>query len=59
MNKRKQNQITYKLKIYNHETETTKSVKLLGIEINNQLIFNQHISNLCFKSAIKLNVICT
>ena len=46
MNKRKQNQITYKLKIYNHETETTKSVKLLGIEINNQLIFNQHISNL-------------
>ena len=37
MNKRRENQITHKLKIYNHEIETSKSVKLLGVEIDNQL----------------------
>ena len=35
MNIRKENQITHKLKIHNNEIETTKSVKLLGIEIDN------------------------
>ena len=34
MNKKKENQ-THKLKTYNNEIETTKSVKLLGIEIDN------------------------
>ena len=43
MNKRRENQITHKLKIYNNGIEATKSVKLLGIEIDNQLSFNQHI----------------
>ena len=46
MNKRRENQITHKLKINNNEIDTTKSVKLLGIEIDNQLSFNQHISKL-------------
>ena len=58
MNKRRENQITHKLKIYNNEIETTKSVKLLGIEIDNQLSFNQHISKLCSKAAMQLNAIC-
>ena len=40
VNKRRENQITQKLKIYNNEIETTKSVKLLDIEIDNQLSFN-------------------
>ena len=35
MNIRKENQITHKLKIHNNEIGTTKSVKLLGIEIDN------------------------
>ena len=35
MNKRRENQITHKLKIYNNKIEATKSVKLLGIEIAN------------------------
>ena len=43
MNKKKGNQITHKLKIYNDEIETTKSVKFLRIEIANQLSLNQHI----------------
>ena len=42
MNKRRENQITHKLKIYNNEIETTKSIKLLGTEIDQS--FNQHIS---------------
>ena len=46
-NKRRENQISHKLKIYGNEIETTKSVKLLGIEIDNQLSLNQRISNLC------------
>ena len=58
MNKRKKNQITHKLEIYNNEIETTRSVKLLRIEIDNQLRFNQHISKLGCKAAMQLNVIC-
>ena len=58
MNIRKENQITHKLKIHNNEIETTKSVKLLGIEVDNQLSFNQHISKLCSKAAMQLIAIC-
>ena len=52
MKKRRENQITHKLKIYKNEIETTKSVKLLGIEIDNHLSFNQLISKLCSKATM-------
>ena len=58
MNKKREDQITHQLKIYNNEIETTKSVKLLGIEIDNQLSFNQPKSKLCSKDAMQLNAIC-
>ena len=58
INKRGENAITHKLKIYNNEIETTKSVKLLGIKIDNQLSVNQRISKLCSKSTMQLNAIC-
>ena len=58
MNKRRENQITHKLKIYSNKIEATKSVKLLGIEIANLLSLNQHISKLCSKAAMQLNAIC-
>ena len=58
LNKRRENQTTHKLKIYNNEIETTKSVKLLGIEIDNQLNSNQHKSKLYSKAVILLNAIC-
>ena len=57
MNKRREEQITHKLKIYNNEIEATKSAKLLGIEIDNQLSFNQHILKLCSKAAVQPNAI--
>ena len=46
MNKRRENQITLNLKIYNNEIETPKSVS-----------FNQHISKLRSKAAMQLNAI--
>ena len=58
INKRRKNTITHKLKIYNNEIETIKSVKLLDIEIDNQLSFNQHISKLYSRSVMQLNAIC-
>ena len=53
MNKRRENRITHKLKIYINEIETAKSIKLLGIEID-----DLYISKLCFKAVMQLNVIC-
>ena len=58
MNGKRENQITHKFKTYNNEIETTKSVKLLCIEIDNQVSFNQHKSKLCSKAAMQLNAIC-
>ena len=52
MNKRRENQTTHS------KIEATKSVKSLGIEIDNQLSFNQHVSKLCSKAAMQLNTIC-
>ena len=34
------------------------SVKLLGIEIDNKLNFEKHISNICRKTSNQLNAIC-
>ena len=43
--------------IDNKITETTKSVKLLGIIIDSQLKFDEHISDLCNKASMQLNAI--
>ena len=58
MNKIRENQITHKLKIYENKIETTKSEKLLGIEIDNQLSFNQRMSKLCSKASMQINATC-
>ena len=56
MNKRRENQITHSLKIYNNETETTKPAKLLGIGIDNDLSFNIYIyiCSICSKTAMQM-----
>ena len=51
---KKESEAKYKLTIDNNVIESTKSVKLLAITINDRLRFDQHISNLCPKAAMKL-----
>ena len=36
--------VTHKSRVYDNEIETTKSVKLLGMKIDYQIKFNEHIS---------------
>ena len=43
--------------IDNKEIKTTNSIKLLGINIDDQLRFNEHISVLCSKAAMQLNAL--
>ena len=43
--------------IDNNEIKTTNSIKLLGINIDDQLKFNEHISILCSKAAMQLNAL--
>lgn len=48
---------TVKLKINEVEIPTRSSVTLLGVEIDNELNFNNHISTICKKAGNKLNAI--
>ena len=54
---RKEAQAAYKLIIDYKEIKTTNSIKLLGINIDDQLKFNEHISILCSKAAMQLNAL--
>ena len=54
---RKEAQATRKLIIDSKEIKTTNSIKLLGINIDDQLRFNEHISILCSKAAMQLNAL--
>ena len=54
---RKEAQAAHKLIIDNKEIKTTNSIKLLGINIDDQLRFNEHISILCSKVAMQLNAL--
>ena len=46
------------MRINNNKIETSKSVKLLEVEIHYQIInFNEHISTLCSKAAIQLSAL--
>ena len=51
------NSVSQKSNICNNNTETTNLVKLLGIETDHPLKFNQRISTLCFMAAVELNAL--
>ena len=51
---KKETQAAHKLIINNKEIKTTNSIKLLGINVDDQLRFNEHISVLCSKAAMQL-----
>ena len=46
------------LNINGIELTMESSIKLLGIEVDNKLNFEKHISNICQKASIQLNAIC-
>ena len=54
---RKEAQAAHKLINDNKEIKTTNSIKLLGINIDEQLRFNEHISIQCSKAAMQLNAL--
>ena len=54
---KKESEAKYKLTIDNNDIESTKSVKLLAITIDDRLRFDQHISSLCSKAAMQLNAL--
>ena len=45
------------LKVDNNIIENSKTVKLLGITIDNKLDFNEHVSKLCNKASTKLHAL--
>ena len=53
----KERQAAHKLFIDNKEIKTTNSIKLLGINIDDQVRFNDHISVLCSKATMQLNAL--
>ena len=54
---RKEAQATHKLIIDNKEIKTTNLIELLGINIDDQLKFSEHISVMCSKAAMQLNAL--
>ena len=54
---KKESEAKHKLTINNSDTESTKSVKLPGITIDDRLRFDQHISNLFSKVVMQLNAL--
>ena len=44
-------------KIGNHKIECSQSVKLLGVQIDNKLNFNEHVSKMCKKVSTKLHAL--
>ena len=55
--KKKEKEAKCKLTIDNNDIESTKSVKLFGITIDDRLRFDQHISNLCSRAAMQFNTL--
>lgn len=48
---------SFKLNIYDNSRETAETVKLLCVELDHQLKFYKHVSILCSKAVIPLNVV--
>ena len=54
---RKEAQAAHKLIIDNKDIKKTNSIKLLGVNIDDHLKFNEHISILCSKAAMQINAL--
>ena len=47
----------FMIKVGKHEIKNSKSQKLLGIEIDNKLTFNEHVASICTKASQKLHAL--
>ena len=57
MEKKNKVKETRKLQIFEENIDITDTVKLLGLTLDNKLIFDDHISELCKKASLQLNAI--
>ena len=57
LQKNESNNKSYRLEVGDDKIEISNSVKLLGINIDNKLKFDDHISELCKKASMQLNAI--
>ena len=48
---------SFQIKIGNETVSNSKYEKLLGVKIDHELNFNEHVSSLCKKASQKLNVL--
>ena len=57
LNKSKSTHAKETMNIRNEKTESLSAVKLLGIEIDGKLNFNNHINTICRSAANQLNAL--
>ena len=57
LDKKDKNNESLELDICGYKIRTSESVKLLGIDIDNKLNFDNHVSNLCKRASMQLNAI--
>ena len=57
LNKSKSTHVKATMNIRDKKIESLSAVKLLGIEINNKLNFNNHINTICRSAANQLNAL--
>ena len=57
LDKKDKNTDSIELEICGYKIKTSESVKLLGINIDNKLKFDNHVSNLCKRASMQLNAI--
>ena len=57
LDKRKRDHADESITVDNQQIEVVSSVKLLGLQLDDKLSFNLHISNICKSAAIELNAL--
>ena len=57
LDKRKRDHADESITFDNQQIEVVSSVKLLGLQLDDKLSFNLHISNICKSAAIELNAL--
>ena len=57
LDKRKSDHANERITVDNHQIQVVSNVKLLGLQLDDKLNFNLHISNICKSTANQLNLL--